>query len=569
MSITEKIKQLITKRTLVIDGAMGTQIQDLDIPQEAWLDDKGVDQEGCNELLNDTATDLIKLIHRRYATAGADLIKTNTFGTMPWVLDEYDMGHRAYELSKKGALVVKEICEELSTPNEPRFVLGSIGPGTKLPSLGHIHYDEMYEGYKLVALGLIDGGCDVFLLETCQDPLQIKATIHACKDASDERGVELPIMVSVTIELSGTMLIGTDAQTIVTILEPFDILSLGFNCGTGPDQVKKHLKTLSELCSIPISVHSNAGLPQNRGGYTYYPMGPDEFTAKQLEFTAFDGVSFLGGCCGTTPQHIHALKKAVEVIVPKKPSGILEPSIASLFNTTELFQKPAPLLIGERSNATGSKAFRELILASDYDGTLTVGQAQVRDGAHCLDVNVEFAGRDGAKDMRAVMELYNQKIPLPLMPDATRANTIEEALKCIGGKPIINSTNLEDGEEKFGEYCALAKKYGAVLVCLVIDEDGMARTATKKVEIAKRMYKLAVDKHGLEPKNIMFDMLAFTVGTGEEEDRLAGLHARDAIQEIHELYPKVGSTLGLSNISFGLEKNARFYLNSVFLHHCI
>ena len=569
MSITKTIQSLLEKRILVIDGAMGTQIQDLDVPAAAWIDGKGIDQEGCNELLIDTAPELIKRIHKRYAMAGADLIKTNTFGTMPWVLDEYQMGERAYELSKKGAVLVKEICDEYGTEASPKFVLGSIGPGTKLPSLGHIHYDEMYAGYKLCAEGLIDGGCDVFLLETCQDPLQIKAALHACQDANTDRNVALPIMVSVTIELSGSMLIGTNAETIVTIMEPFDILSLGFNCGTGPDQVKKHLKTLSELCAIPISVHANAGLPQNRGGYTYYPMGPDEFTDKQLEFTAFDGVSFLGGCCGTTPQHIQALKKAVEVLKPKKPSGVLAPSVASLFNTLELFQEPAPLLIGERSNATGSKAFRELILASDYEGTLTVGQAQVRDGAHMLDVNVEFAGRDGAKDMRAVMELYNQKIPLPLMPDATRPNTIEEGLKCIGGKPIINSTNLEDGEENFATYCRLAKKYGTVLVCLVIDEEGMARSKEGKVSIAKRMYELAVNVHGLEPKNIMFDMLAFTVGTGEAEDRLAGFNAREAIREIHKIYPEVGTTLGLSNISFGLEKNARFYLNSVFLHHCI
>ena len=569
MSITETIKSLIQERILVIDGAMGTQIQDLDVPAEAWICNKGQDQEGCNELLIDTAPELLKRIHMRYAMAGADLIKTNTFGTMPWVLDEYQMGDRAYELSKKGATLVKGICDEYSTPEQPRFVLGSIGPGTKLPSLGHIHYDEMFEGYKICAEGLIDGGCDIFLLETCQDPLQIKAALHACEAANESRNVKLPIMVSVTIELSGSMLIGTNAETIVTILEPFDILSLGFNCGTGPDQVKKHLKTLSELCAIPISVHANAGLPQNRGGYTYYPMDPDEFTAKQLEFTVFDGVSFLGGCCGTTPQHIQALKKVVGVMKPKKPSGVLAPSVASLFNSVELFQEPAPLLIGERSNATGSKAFRELILDSDYEGTLTVGQAQVRDGAHMLDVNVEFAGRDGAKDMRAVMELYNQKIPIPLMPDATRPNTIEEGLKCIGGKPIINSTNLEDGEENFATYCRLAKKFGTVLVCLVIDEEGMARGKEGKVNIAKRMYELAVHVHGLEPKNIMFDMLAFTVGTGEEEDRLAGYNAREAIREIHQIYPDVGTTLGLSNISFGLEKNARFYLNSVFLHHCI
>ena len=289
MSITETIHSLLNERILVIDGAMGTQIQDLDIPKEAWIDHKGHEQEGCNELLIDTAPDLIKRIHKRYAMAGADLIKTNTFGTMPWVLDEYQMGERAYELSKKGAQLVKEVCEEYSTPDAPRFVLGSIGPGTKLPSLGHIHYDEMYEGYRIVAEGLIDGGCDIFLLETCQDPLQIKAALHACQDANNARGVDLPIMVSVTIELSGSMLIGTDAATIVTILEPFDILSLGLNCGTGPDQAKKHLKVLSELCSIPLSIHANAGLPQNRGGYTYYPMGPDEFTAKQLSLRSLTG----------------------------------------------------------------------------------------------------------------------------------------------------------------------------------------------------------------------------------------------------------------------------------------
>ena len=569
LSITETIKSLLQERILVIDGAMGTQIQDLKVPHEAWIDDKGVDQEGCNELLNHTAPELIGRIHKRYAMAGADLLKTNTFGTMPWVLDEYQMGERAYELSKKGAQLVKEVCNAYGTQVSPKFVLGSIGPGTKLPSLGHIHYDEMYEGYKLCALGLIDGGCDVFLLETCQDPLQIKAALHACQDANEERNVQLPIMVSVTIELSGSMLIGTDATTIVTILEPFDILSLGFNCGTGPDQVKKHLKTLSELCAIPISVHANAGLPQNRGGYTYYPMGPDEFTDKQLEFTAFDGVSFLGGCCGTTPQHIQALKKAVEVLVPKKPTGSIEPSIASLFNTTELFQEPAPLLIGERSNSTGSKAFRELIIASDYEGTLTVGQAQVRDGAHCLDVNVEFAGRDGAVDMKAIMELYNQKIPLPLMPDATRVNTMEEGLKCIGGKPIINSVNLEDGEEKFHAICKLAKKFGTALVCLTIDEVGMAKTKEDKVAQAERMYDMAVNGHGIDPRNLIFDTLTFTVGSGDLEYRDAAIQTLEAIRELHIRHPEVGSTLGLSNISFGLDVNARRYLNSVFLHHCL
>lgn len=566
---SQEIKDLLENRILVIDGATGTQIQNLEIPQEAWLDDKNELQEGCNELLNATAPELMRQVHYAYGKAGADFIKTNTFGTMPWVLDEYGMGHRCYELSKLGAEIVKDVCNEFETEEKPRFVLGSLGPGTKLPSLGHIHYDEMFAGYKEAALGLIDGGCDTFLLETCQDPLQIKAALHGCEAANEERGVKLPVMVSVTIELSGTMLIGTDATTIVTILEPFDILSLGFNCGTGPDQVKKHVKTLSELCNIPISVHANAGLPQNRGGYTYYPMGPDEFTEKQLEFAEFDGVSFMGGCCGTTPQHIHALQKAVANKKPKKPTGSIPPSIASLFNTTELFQEPAPLLIGERSNSTGSKAFRELILASDYEGTLTVGQAQVRDGAHCLDVNVEFAGRDGAKDMKAIMELYNQKIPLPLMPDATRVNTMEEGLKCIGGKPIINSVNLEDGEEKFHAICKLAKKYGCALVCLTIDEVGMAKTKEDKVAQAERMYDMAVNIHGIDPRNLVFDMLTFTVGSGDLEYRDAAIQTLEAIRELHIRHPEVGSTLGLSNISFGLDTHARRFLNSVFLHHCL
>jgi len=569
LNIKQEILKALENNILVIDGAMGTQIQDLKIEPHQWIDDKGIAQEGCNELLNDTAPELISTIHRRYAKAGADLIKTNTFGAMDWVLDEYDMGHRAYELSFKGAKLVKDICTEFTTPNQKRFVLGSIGPGTKLPSLGHIDYDTMHKGYKEMAFGLIDGGCDIFLLETSQDPLQLKAAINALIDANREKNVELPIMVSVTMELSGTMLIGTDATTIATILEPFDILSLGFNCGTGPDQVKKHLATLSKLWNRPISIHANAGLPQNRGGYTYYPMGPDEFAHKQLEFCHYDGVSFLGGCCGTTPQHILALKTILKDTKPKKATGRIAPSIASLFNSVELFQKPAPLLIGERSNATGSKAFRDLLLNQDYEGTLVVAQEQVRSGAHLLDVNVEFAGRDGAMDMRAVMNLYNQKVSIPLMPDATRLDTMEVALKSIGGKAILNSVNLEDGEDKLDAICSLAKRYGCALVALTIDEKGMAKTKDDKLRIAHRLYDLCVNRHGIDPTNLIFDMLTFTVGSGDVEYRDAAVQTIEAIRELHAIYPNVGSALGLSNISFGLSANARVFLNSVFLHHCI
>ncbi|HFU76266.1 MAG TPA: methionine synthase, partial [Arcobacter sp.] len=547
------------------DGAMGTQIQCSTIEDSAWLDENNESQEGCNELLNVTAQNVISNIHKAYILSGADMIKTNTFVCMDWVLDEYGMGHRAYELSKAGASLVKELCKEYSTPQKPRFVLGSIGPGTKLPSLGHIDYDTMYAGYKEVARGLKDGGVDIFLLETCQDPLQIKAGIHALQDLD----ASIPIMVSVTIELSGSMLIGTDAGTIATILEPFDILSLGFNCGTGPAQIKKHLEVLSEVCDKPISIHANAGLPENRGGQTYYPMDDKEFALAQKEFLNYDGIAFLGGCCGTTSVHIKALCEETKGTTPKKPTGSHPTSLASLFQTVPLKQDPAPLLIGERSNATGSKAFRELLKANDYEATLSVGQEQVRSGAHVIDVSVGFAGRDETADMQEVISRYSQKIQLPLMPDTTQLPALEAALKLIGGKCIINSVNLEDGIERFDQICSLAKKYGASLVCLVIDEVAMAKTKDKKVEIAERIYQRATTLHGLNPEDLVFDMLVFTIGSGDEEYYTAGIETIEAIREFTTMHPEVGTTLGLSNISFGLDKNARVYLNSIFLHHCI
>ena len=562
--MNKNINEIIKNRVLIIDGAMGTQLQIADIKNESWQYE-GKDLEGCNELLNETAPEILENIHNAYAKSGANLITTNTFGTMPWVLDEYDIGSKAYELSKLGAQLVKKSCEKFETEDEPRFCLGSIGPGTKLPSLGHIKYDEMYEGYKIVANGLADGGCDIFLLETCQDPLQIKAALHALNDAHPE----IPVMVSVTIELSGTMLIGTDAMTIAAIMAPFNILSLGFNCGSGPKQVHKHVKTLSEVCKFPISVHANAGLPQNRGGQTFYPMGPDEFTELQKSFLDINGVSFLGGCCGTTPNHIEKLSKEVKNIKPKEPCGFLKASLASLFNTVPLKQDPLPLLIGERSNATGSKAFRELLKANDYEGTLSVGQQQVRAGAHVIDVSVGFAGRDETGDMDKVVELYSQKVSLPLMPDSTQVPALEAALKQIGGRCIINSVNLEDGEQKFDEICKLAKKFGAALVCLVIDEVGMAKTKDDKLRIAERIYDLCVNRHGFDPSDLVFDMLTFTIGSGDDEYRTAGIETMEAIREFQIRHPEVGTTLGLSNISFGLSTNARIYLNSIYLDHCV
>ncbi len=562
--MTDKIKSIIKNKVLIIDGAMGTQLQISDIKDEQWLY-KGLDLEGCNELLNLTAPDILRTIHDSYAKSGANFLTTNTFGTMPWVLDEYDIGDMAYEFSRLGAVLVKESCEKFSTKDEPKFVLGSIGPGTKLPSLGHITYDVMYEGYKEVARGLVDGGVDIFLLETCQDPLQIKAALHALNDQAPQ----VPIMVSVTIELTGTMLIGTDAATIAAIMEPFNILSLGFNCGTGPKQVSKHVRTLSQSSKFPISVHANAGLPQNRGGVPYYPMGAEEFANIQKEFLEINGVSFLGGCCGTTPEHIKALSTAIKDIKPLKPCGFQVASLASLFGTVALKQDPSPMLIGERSNATGSKAFKELLKANDYEGTLSVAQQQVRAGAHIIDVSVGFAGRDEKKDMDEVIALYSQKIPLPIMVDSTQIYALEAGLKQIGGRAIINSVNLEDGEDKFDEVCALAKKHGAALVCLVIDEVGMAKSKDDKIRVAQRIFDLCINRHGFKEEDLVFDMLTFTIGSGDDEYRTAGVETLEAIKEFQIMHPKVGTTLGLSNISFGLDIKARAYLNSIYLDYCV
>ncbi|MBN2832943.1 MAG: homocysteine S-methyltransferase family protein, partial [Campylobacterales bacterium] len=558
------LQKLIHEKILVIDGAMGTQIQALKITPEQWQG-----KEGCNELLNVSAREEISKIHQGYLKAGADIIKTNTFGALPWVLEDYGIGEQTYELARAGVAIVKEACLAFSTEQKPRFCAAAFGPGTKLPSLGHIGYDEMYEGYKVAAQGAMDGGCDLFLIETAQDPLQIKAALHAISDAQTSLHVRLPVMVSVTIELSGSMLIGTDASTIAAILEPFELLSLGFNCGTGPEQVEKHVKTLSSVWDRPISVHANAGLPQNRGGYTFYPMGPREFAELQEKFTEIAGVSILGGCCGTTPQHILELSKKVEGKKPLAPVGSMPRSIASLFETRSLKQDPAPFLIGERSNATGSKAFRDLLLAEDYDGTLSVAQQQVRSGAHGIDVSVGFAGRDEEKDTKEVIGRYAQKIALPLMVDTTQVKSLEVALKMVGGRAIINSVNLEDGMEKFDTVCSLAKRFGCALVCLTIDEQGMAKTKAHKVAIAERIFELATKKHGIHAGDLVFDLLTFTVGSGDAEYFTAVIETIEAIREFHAMHPKVGFVLGISNISFGLAKHAREYLNSVFLHHCV
>ncbi|WP_020005447.1 homocysteine S-methyltransferase family protein [Brachyspira innocens] len=575
-NIKERLRELIKEQYLIIDGATGTELQKKDIKKESWIID-GNNIEGCNEILNITAPYIMKEIHIDYLNANANITKTNSFGAIPWVLNEYDIADKSYELAKSAALIANEAREEyLKNPNSKGdlnrdiFIAGSLGPGVKLPSLGQISFDEMYNGYAEAARGLIDGGVDIILLETAQDVLQLKAAILAVNDTAKKLNKEIPIMVSVTIEKEGTMLLGTDIETAYTILSNLDIFSIGMNCGTGPDMAMRHIKRLSEISCMPISIHSNAGLPENRDGKAYYSMTPEEFADINSEFFSLNGLSFIGGCCGTTPLHIDALAKKVKGIKPKKTA--LEkprPYIASLFNTVSIKQKPAPLMIGERSNATGSKIFRELMIAGDMDGMLDVGIKQVKAGSHAIDVNAAWAGRDEAEDITKIISAYVKQISLPLVIDAIKPNVIEAALKVYGGKPIINSANMEQGEEKFDAICSLAKKYGASIMLLTIDEKSMAFTCEDKLKMAERMYERAVNVHKILPHDIIFDPLTFTLASGDENSFLAGVQTLNAIKELSKKYPECSISLGVSNISFGLKEEARKIMNSVFLYEAI
>ena len=575
-NIKEKLKELIKEQYLIIDGATGTELQKKDIKKEDWIIN-GNNIEGCNEILNITAPYIMKEIHIDYLNANANITKTNSFGAIPWVLSEYYIADKSYELAKSAALIANEAREEYlknhnskGDLNRDIFIAGSLGPGVKLPSLGQISFDEMYNGYTEAARGLIDGGVDIILLETAQDVLQLKAAILAVNDTAKKLNKEIPIMVSVTIEKEGTMLLGTDIETAYTILSNLDIFSIGMNCGTGPDMAMRHIKKLAELSCLPISIHSNAGLPENRDGKAYYSMTPEEFADINSEFFSLNGLSFIGGCCGTTPLHIEALSKKVKGVKPKKPA--LEkprPYIASLFNSVSIKQEPAPLMIGERSNATGSKIFRELMIAGDMDGMLDVGIKQVKAGSHAIDVNAAWAGRNEAEDITKIISAYVKQISLPLVIDAIKPNVIEAALKVYGGKPIINSANMEQGKEKFDAICSLAKKYGASIMLLTIDEKSMAFTCEDKLKMAERMYERAVNVHKILPHDIIFDPLTFTLASGDEKSFLAGVQTLNAIKELSKKYPECSISLGVSNISFGLKEEARKIMNSVFLYEAI
>jgi len=550
---------------LVLDGAMGTNLQ---VQNLTAADFGGEEYEGCNEYLIHTKPEAVATVHRGFLEAGADIIETDTFGGTSIVLAEYDLGDKAYYLNKAAAELAKKLTVEYSTPEKPRFVAGSMGPGTKLPTLGHIDYDTLLENYREQAEGLYDGGVDLFLVETCMDVLQIKAALNGIEEVFKDKGDRRPLMVSVTMEQMGTMLSGSTMESALAILEPFPIDILGLNCATGPDLMKEHVKHLSEHSPFVVSCVPNAGLPENINGQAHYKLTPIELRMALMHFVEDLGVQVIGGCCGTRYDHIKSLAEVSADLTPKERHPHYEHAAASIYSTQPYVQDNSFLIVGERLNASGSKKCRTLLNEEDWDSLVALAKSQVKEGAHVLDVNVDYVGRDGERDMHELASRLVNNVTLPLMLDSTEWTKMEAGLKVAGGKCILNSTNYEDGEERFFQVLELAKRYGAGIVIGTIDEDGMGRTADKKFEIAKRAYNAAVE-YGIPPQEIFFDPLALPVSTGIEEDRENAKATVDATKKIREELPGCHVILGVSNVSFGLNLASRQVLNSVFLHECM
>ncbi|MEA5441063.1 methionine synthase [Cyanobium gracile] len=561
---------------LVFDGATGTSLQEMELTAE---DFGGAALEGCNENLVFTRPDAVQAVHRLFLDAGCDVIETDTFGAASIVLAEYGLEEQAFAINRRAAELAREMAAAFSTPAKPRFVAGSMGPTTKLPTLGHIDFDTMKASFREQAAGLIAGDVDLFIVETCQDVLQIKAALQGIEEAFSAAGERRPLMVSVTMETTGTMLVGSDIAAVVAILEPFPIDVLGLNCATGPEQMKEHVRYLSQHSPFVVSCIPNAGLPENIGGVAHYRLTPTEMRMQMMHFVEDLGVQVIGGCCGTTPAHIGALAELAAGLHPaqrqvrrpqqrlERPPLHYEPAVASIYGVTPYFQDNSFLIIGERLNASGSKKVRELLNDEDWDGLVAVARGQVKENAHVLDVNVDYVGRDGVKDMHDLVSRLVTNVNLPLMLDSTEWQKMEAGLKVAGGKCILNSTNYEDGDERFFKVLELARDYGAGVVVGTIDEEGMARTAERKFAIAQRAYRDALE-FGLPAHEIFYDPLALPISTGIEEDRANAAATIEAIRRIRSELPGVHVVLGVSNVSFGLSPAARIVLNSVFLHDC-
>lgn len=556
----------IKTRVVVADGAMGTMIQDAAPTLE---DFQG--HEGCNEILNITKPEIISGIHSQYLKAGAEAIETNTFGANFANLAEYGIEDRIEELAYAGAKIAAEVAVDFSTSDSMRWVLGSMGPGTKLPSLGHEKFNVLRDAYQASARGLINGGADAILVETAQDLLQAKASVIGSKRAMAELGHPVPIFVSVTIETTGTMLLGSEIGAALTSLAALGVDAIGLNCATGPAEMSEHLRYLAKYSQLPLVVMPNAGLPILGPHGAHYPLTPAELSTAQLQFVREYGAGLVGGCCGTTPAHIAQLAATVSGAKPARPRFIDEPGLASLYQHQPFDQTMTYLSIGERTNANGSKAFREAMLAENWDECIEIAKSQTREGAHALDLCVDYVGRDGAKDARELVSRLATSTTLPLVLDSTEPNVLEAGLECIGGRVMINSVNYEDGDgpgSRFARIMPLVKEHGAAVVALTIDESGQARTAETKLAIARRLIKDLTENWGMRLEDITVDTLTFPIATGQDETRRDGLETIEAIRVLNEEFPGIQTTLGISNISFGLSPAARHVLNSVFLHEC-
>jgi 5-methyltetrahydrofolate--homocysteine methyltransferase len=558
--------ETLTQRVVVGDGAMGTQLQAADLT----LDDfRGL--EGCNEILNDTRPDVLETIHRAYFEAGADAVETNTFGCNLSNLGDYDIGDRIRDLSEKGTAIARRVAEDMTTPDRKRYVLGSMGPGTKLPTLGHTGYATIRDAYTEAALGMLDGGADAILVETCQDLLQLKAAVLGSRRAMTQLGRHIPIFAHVTVETTGTMLLGSEIGAALTAIEPLGIDMIGLNCATGPAEMSEHLRHLSQHARIPVSVMPNAGLPVLGANGAEYPLQPEELAEALSGFINEFGLSMVGGCCGTTPEHIRQVAAAVADAHRTARTVSFEPSVSSLYSSTPFAQDASILMIGERTNANGSRAFRDAMLAEDYQKCLDIAKEQTRDGAHLLDLCIDYVGRDGVADMNALASRLATASTLPIMLDSTETAVLRAGLEHLGGRCTINSVNYEDGdgsESRFHKTMELVAEHGAAVVALTIDETGQARTVDTKVAIAERLITDITTNWGVDESSILIDTLTFTICTGQEESRKDGIETIGAIRELKKRHPDVQTTLGLSNISFGLNPAARQVLNSVFLNEC-
>jgi len=557
--------QTVRERVVIYDGAMGTNIQ----KRNPTLDDYW-GKENCSEVLVLSRPDIIRDIHADFFGVGCDVVETDTFGGTGIVLGEFGLADRVAEINLAAVKIAKEVAQQFSTKNRPRFVAGSIGPTTKLPSLGHIKFDDMVASYVEQALALIEGGVDVLLIETAQDLGQAKAAVVAVFEAMQKAGKRLPVTVQVTLQESGTMLLGTEIGAALTALEPFDVDVIGLNCATGPVEMNDAVRFLGANSTKFVSVLPNAGLPQNEGGHAVYKLTPEELAKYHKHFVQDYGVRIVGGCCGTTPEHLKAVVDAVSGIEPAKRDVKPTAAASSAYTSVPLDLDPKPLVVAEEMNTTTRvEHFRNLVRGKKYDDILALAKKLVNEGSHMLDLCCAIVGEDEKAYITAILEKVATRVPAPILVDSTEADVVEEALKRIPGKAIINSINLEDGEKRTSKVLPMAKRYGAAVIALTIDEEGMALTAEKKAAIAKRIYDLATTKYGIRPVDIIFDALTLPISTGQEEYRSAGMETLNAIKRIKQELPDVKTILGVSNISFGLDAYPRRVLNSVFMHEAV